>query len=153
MPRNDSGILTGQINKYCNHLGLSHNKGQANGWTKQCLSSKEWRAQTRQGSFGIPQSLTAVAEESQTASAVTSDRGQSRSSTIRTPQKIVDAIRDQQRASAVEEESQTAVAASAATSSQQPLTAADEDLRAAIDGQVRTCELSPFSVSHGPGIQ
>ena len=60
-------------------------------------------------------------------------RAQSRSSSIRTLQKIVDAIRDQKRTSAVEEQSETAVAASAAMSSQQPLTAANEQSASAVE--------------------
>ena len=75
-----------EISKEGKNLGLEDITGQSKGWTKQWLSTKQWRAQSRdQKRASEEQSATAVA-----ASAAANE--QSRSSRIRTPQMIVDAV-------------------------------------------------------------
>ena len=74
------------IGKSCKIPGLEDITRQSKGWTKQWFNSKQWRAQSRdQTRASKRQSATTVA-----ASAAANE--QSRSSRIRTPQKIVDAL-------------------------------------------------------------
>ena len=78
------------ISKEGKKLGLEDITGESKGWTKQWLDTKQWRAQSRdQKRASEEQSATAVA-----ASAAANE--QSRSSRIRTPQRIVDAVAAEQ---------------------------------------------------------